>query len=272
MRWHTFIDWMHKGLAASVVFAMISCGQAEKLPTLHGEFTLAVDETMQPVIEECLRVYFSQYPEVEVDVKYLPEAEAMADFANGKATILLATREPDSVELVNFTREKIGVESYPIALETVYLVQKHMNIGLPIRLVHPHGGDSYLKLVPEDIRKERSMVMESPYTQLQHYLDAHQDYGTIAGAAWKHSQGTSLSFSNSMHFTPLKPPFPSTRIWYAINGEPRLGPGSGFIAFLRGVRGQKIIAKTHVTPAIPANRLVHLKGSDLVFAPETLVP
>jgi phosphate transport system substrate-binding protein len=55
--------------------------------------------------------------------------------------------------------------------------------------------------------------------------------------------------------------YPFIRDVYIINREPFVGLGSGFLAFVAGEKGQRIILKSKLVPATMPVRLVHIKKS-----------
>lgn len=53
--------------------------------------------------------------------------------------------------------------------------------------------------------------------------------------------------------------YPLARDVYALNREPRLGLGSGFVSYAAGPDGQRILLKSELLPAIAPVRIVELK-------------
>jgi phosphate transport system substrate-binding protein len=53
--------------------------------------------------------------------------------------------------------------------------------------------------------------------------------------------------------------YPLTRDVYAVNAEPRNGLATGFTAFLASDRGQRIILKSGIIPAIAPVRIVNVR-------------
>jgi phosphate transport system substrate-binding protein len=53
--------------------------------------------------------------------------------------------------------------------------------------------------------------------------------------------------------------YPLTRDIYIINAEPRNGLVTGFSAFVASDKGQRIILKSGVLPAIAPNRLINIR-------------
>jgi phosphate transport system substrate-binding protein len=55
--------------------------------------------------------------------------------------------------------------------------------------------------------------------------------------------------------------YPLTRVVYAINAEPRNGLATGFTSFLASDRGQRIILKSGIVPAIAPIRIVNVRDN-----------
>src|ERR1700733_194240 len=94
-------------MAMSVV--MVSCDDTPKHPdTLSkGVIDISVDETYQPVIDEELKVFDSSYPDAKITIHYKPEAECFKDYFDGKARIILVTRQLSNSEKELCEQKKI---------------------------------------------------------------------------------------------------------------------------------------------------------------------
>lgn len=243
----------------------ISCSSGEKLPTASGKFNLGVDETMKDAMQEILRVYYALYPDVNVNLIYLPETEIVNRFAKNELEIIVVSNVPDSLELLNFYTNKISVEHYPIAKEKiVFEVNRNTKTDEIKNIFINSINSSFLYFLDDSIKQKYVSVKENDaiIASLKNCLQC----ATIKGSATTITKGRFTNY--------IKPHtkfnIPEYRIWYAVNGEPNIGPGSGFVAFLRGVRGQKILSKCNLIPAIPPDILVNLKNTDLFFAPEKI--
>jgi len=109
-------------LAMSVV--MVSCDDTPKHPdTLSkGVIDISVDETYQPVIDEELKVFDSSYPDARITIHYKPEAECFKDYFDGKARIILVTRQLTKAEKDACEQRKIFTSSLPLARDAVAVI------------------------------------------------------------------------------------------------------------------------------------------------------
>lgn len=88
--------------------ALHSCDDAPKYPdtTGKGNIDISVDETYQPVIDEQLKVFDSSYPEARITVHYKSEAECFKDYFEGKARMILVTRDLTASEKEQLKQSK----------------------------------------------------------------------------------------------------------------------------------------------------------------------
>jgi hypothetical protein len=229
---------------------------------------------MQNVLEELLRVYRAQYPLVHATVAYCAAGDVLAVFGRGEATVALLDHVPDSLALRWYHRRKIGVEYYPIALEPwlwMHDANKATNAIQQVLITDAKGYEA-LWLESSGFLQRPPILIPSD-NSLLHALTQCTLCIAAVGASEFQTYYQSL-LPKDIIATPALDSAGNEayRVWYLLNGEPRVGPGSGFIAFARGVRGQKIIAKAGIKSAIPQDRLVQLHSDDLVFSPTNVQP
>ena len=84
----------------SISICAISCDDTPKPADTIGKGTIDIsaDETYKPVIDEQKKVFDSSYPEAHVNIHYKPEAECFKDYFEGKARLILVTRELSKTE------------------------------------------------------------------------------------------------------------------------------------------------------------------------------
>ena len=109
-------------MAMSVV--LVSCDDTPKHPdTLSkGVIDISVDETYQPVLEEELKVFDSSYPDAKITIHYKPEAECLKDYFDGKARIILVTRQLSKAEKDVCEQKKIFTSSLALARDAVAVI------------------------------------------------------------------------------------------------------------------------------------------------------
>lgn len=110
--------------ATAVVFA--ACGEDKKTgPTdtlTTGKIDISVDETYKPVIEQQLKVFDSSYPEAKVTANYKAEADCFKDLFDGKARIILVTRDLTKEEKAYAESKKIVTSSLPLVRDAIAVI------------------------------------------------------------------------------------------------------------------------------------------------------
>ncbi len=138
-------------IAVATVFA--ACGDSSRKPqdTLSsGTVDISVDETYMPVIEEQLKVFRSSFPDATVNVHYKPESECFKDLFEGRAKVILVTRQLHPEEKPAYEQKKIVTHSLAVAKDAVAVI------------VNPAAEDSLLSL--SQIRGILTGVYKKKYT------------------------------------------------------------------------------------------------------------
>lgn len=104
---------------------LTGCGDAPDKPSdtlSSGTIDISVDETYKPIIEQQLIVFDSSFPEANINAHYKPESQCIEDFLNGKAKMILVTRELSAEETKLLQEKKIIPTSLPIAKDAVAII------------------------------------------------------------------------------------------------------------------------------------------------------
>lgn len=106
---------------------VVSCDDTPKHPdTLSkGVIDISVDETYQPVVDEQKKVFDSSYPEAKITIHYKPEAECFKDYFDGKARIILVTRDLSKAEKDLCEQKKIFPTSVSLARDAVAVIMNN---------------------------------------------------------------------------------------------------------------------------------------------------
>lgn len=99
-----------------------------------GAIDISADETFQPVIDEQKKVFDSSYPDAHITIHYKPEAECFKDYFEGKARIILVTRELSQQEKELCTQKKMFPSWEALASDGIAVV------------VHKESADSLLDM------------------------------------------------------------------------------------------------------------------------------
>lgn len=120
------------GICLICMFAVIGCGndkdnKAPKDTMVSGTIDISVDETYRPVIEQQLKVFDSSFPDAHINVKYKSESECIKDYMDGKARLILITRDLSPDEIKVLENKKVVSTAMPIAKDAVAIIVNNSN-------------------------------------------------------------------------------------------------------------------------------------------------
>lgn len=103
-------------------------GSGEKRSNTAGDITIAVDETLSPVLEEELKVFHADYPEANITPMYISEQEAIRALLLDSAVVAIATRGLTPEEETQFrNKHQYTPRSQKIAVDAVALILNNDN-------------------------------------------------------------------------------------------------------------------------------------------------
>jgi len=154
-------------LLLSVSVIMVSCGDntpkhADNLA--KGTIDISADETYQPVIEEELKVFDSSYPDAHITINYKPEAECFKDYFDGKARIILVTRELSKAEKELCAEKKIFPTSEALAGDGIAVIVN--NVSPDTLLDH----DALVGILTGTYKKKYTVVFDNQGSSTVRYI------------------------------------------------------------------------------------------------------
>lgn len=87
-----------------------------------GYIKISVDETYQPVMEQAVAVFMSNYPDAHIEVEYKPEAECFKDYLNDTTRVIFVSRLLTEAEKAYAKQENIVSRSLPLARDALAFV------------------------------------------------------------------------------------------------------------------------------------------------------
>jgi phosphate transport system substrate-binding protein len=155
----------------------------------------------------------------------------------------------------------------------------------PIRVIFDNEKSSIANFLVDSICKgkfDKSNVFALEYNRdVIEYTATHGDVLGFIGVSWISNRDDSLHLSfhkrikvmavsqdpipnSDNSYKPYQAYmvdniYPLTRNIYMINSEPRNGLATGFSAFLAGDKGQRIILKSGILPAVAPTRVVNVR-------------
>ncbi len=151
----------------AIVATLIACNEEKNKPTdtlTTGELRISVDETYQPVINEQLKVFHSNFPEASVNAEFKSENDCFRDLYEGTARVILVTRDINEEERAAFKDNKIVTQSLDVAKDAVAII------------VHPESADSMLRvdqiksILTGEYEKEYTVVFDNQGSSTVRYI------------------------------------------------------------------------------------------------------
>jgi phosphate transport system substrate-binding protein len=298
-----------------LILIWVGCGEASKQTdkATRGEITVAVDESLRPIMEAQKAVFESIYPEAKLNMVFTNEYDAINMLATDSARIAIVTRELREEEKDNLNKLKIKPRYTDIAYDAIALIANNDNPHMLFtkdQLAKVLSGeyktwkDLNPKLDDADIR----VVFDSPKSGATRMLKdsllngselsencfavngnvAVMDYVKenkyalgLIGVSWISDQDdtTSVQFTKDVKILEMVPLDPSTAeapamgpfqayialkqypLWrrvMVVSRETRVGLGTGFASFIASDRGQRIMLKAGLVPALAPIRIVQV--------------
>ena len=89
---------------------------------LVGTLSVAVDESIYPLVEEQVEVFSSAYPNAQVKLIVKPELLAVRDLLANTATVAILSRELDETERDYFAKRSIIPRVFPVWTDAMVLL------------------------------------------------------------------------------------------------------------------------------------------------------
>lgn len=287
------MQWLKRILPVFVTGLILTACESGKdnKPTdtlSSGSIDISVDETYQPIIEEELKVFDSSFPEAHIKASYKPESECVRDFIDGKARLILITRDLSLNEKQVLEQKKIVATLLPLAKDAIAVIlnneSKDTVLGISqlkgiltgtynkkYTVVFDNQGSSTVRYMLDSLipgEKLGSGVYAAKGNEaVIDYVAKNPDAIGFIGVSYvsDFSDPEGLAFINKVKIATImndslqqsfKPyqayiaqrAYPLTRNLYYINRETYPGLGTGFANFLARERGQLIFKQSRLFP------------------------
>ena len=286
-----------------ILVTVFSCSKkdpnAPKSDTItEGNTSILVDETLLPIIEDQVAVFESDY---NSKIALLPqsEKESILSLTNGKADIVVLSRELNKEEQAVFKQKKIVPRSTPFAIDAIaFIKNKKSNDTLIV-----------LKDMVDFIKGNKSaikgLVFDNPNSSTVRYLcelagvTALPEAGVfsfktnedvikyvaendgmigVVGNNWLYQPKPqmqkyvdainilSVKGTNSNEYVfpsqdnVAKRIYPLARVLFIVNCQGYDGLGMGFASFIAGEKGQRIILKSGLAPMREPSRNIRIRN------------
>lgn len=118
------------GCALFIAFLLQACGPADKdrASNTAGSMRLSVDATLEPLIEQEIRVFTADYPNAEITPRYVSEQEAIRDVMLDSAMAAVTTRPLTEKQKEQFlAKYRFNPREEIIAVDAVALILNKSN-------------------------------------------------------------------------------------------------------------------------------------------------
>lgn len=268
--------------------------QRDDVPT-KGDILIVADEDAQRIIEAQLLVFQSIYADATVRVRYLPESDLRVAMRNDSVRVVFTSTLPGAEEVAFFRSRNLFPDDVPVLTDAIAVVKgpgasvDSISVEEIKQALTGKGGT---RVLVEDARSGvlRSVVdsllagdagalknvaaVEGADSLLARLARTPNAIGLIAFAHISDlddpacralrermtlcrvsSKGSAIAPNQS---TLADGQYPLRRKLYAVLKEGKTGLGTGFVSFVAGHKGQRIILKSGLAPQTVPGRDVEL--------------
>lgn len=290
-----------KVLSALIVLVSItwSCNNTNKKQQsdtiLTGKLSIAVDESLQPIVEDQQAVFENTY-NAKLQLLPLSENEILQSLVDKKVNTAVMARALTAQERKYFQSKTIYPKETPIAIDAVTLIrnkiEKDTLIALEDLKLFFEGDRTKVKgLVFDNLNSstvsfllkkfnlqklpEKDIYSFKNNNEVIKYVSENSNMIGIIGLNWlvqpsseveqyidKISVLSVKDFAKTQYIYPsqenlVTKSYPLARDLYFINCQGYEGLGIGFASFIAGERGQRIILKSGLAPVkLPSRKIV----------------
>lgn len=278
-------------LAIIAAVSLTACEDDTHKPTdtlSTGNIEISVDETYEPIIKEQLKVFDSSFPDAHIKATYKPESDCIKDFMDGKARLILVTRELNANEKQVLEQKKVVPTSLAVAKDAVALIVNKKNADTILSaaqikgiltgtynkkytVVFDHQGSSTVRyvldsLIPGQKLGANVFAAKSNKAVVDYVKDNEEAIGFVGmsyisdmedpdGLAFIGDVKVIAVYNDSLN-RPYQPYqayiapnwYSLTRNLYYIHRETYPGLATGFANFLSRERGQLIFKQARLFP------------------------
>ena len=290
-------------LSAVLLVIVFSCTKkdpnAPKSDTIiEGKTTILVDETLLPIIEDQLAVFENNYNS-KITLFPQSEKESIISLANGKADIVILSRELNKEEQAVFKNKKIVPRSTPFAIDAIAFIKNKKSNDTLIAindvvdfikgknnnikgLVFDNPNSSTVRYLCE-LAGVNSLPQENVFSfktneDVIKYIAKNDGMIGVVGINWlyqpkpemqKHVDLVNIlsvkSTNSSDYIYPsqdnvAKRKYPLARVLFIVNCQGYEGLGMGFGSFITGEKGQRIILKSGLAPMREPSRNIRIRN------------
>lgn len=285
------------GFLSFVLIALVSCNKTKDTnqeSILKGKATLYVDETFQPIMEDEIEIFESNY-EAKIKLVAKSENEIIVALAKDSSNLAVLSRPLNKQEMKFFNSKKIIPKITPIATDAIaFVANKRSNDSLvalkdvvsflkgqasPIKgLVFDNLNSSTVRFFTtlaeiKELPKKNIYSFETNNEVIQFVAENNGLIGVV-GLNWLTQPSAKMQsvvdqltvmnvkgLNQNNYFAPdqnniAEKKYALARDLYIVNCQGYSGLGMGFASFVAGDIGQRIILKSGLMPTkVPPRKL-----------------
>ena len=122
------------GMVLTLAGGLAGCNRTDKNGNLQvddtpttGQLPISVDETFAPVLTAEVDTFQKLYRYAKVTAEYAPEEDVMRDLLNGKARVVVLSRELNATERAAFEKEKIVPRTVRVGTDGLAIIVNPAN-------------------------------------------------------------------------------------------------------------------------------------------------
>lgn len=281
-----------------VILAAISCKDKEegRETVLTGEATVAVDESILPIMQDQVEVFQDAY-KATINLKASSESEVVNALMQDSVQIAVLARDLSDTELGVFKNRKVTPKVTKFAIDAIALIAnkssndtiialsdvvsflKGENIAGVDGIVFDNLNSSIARQILEmaNIGKEipKNVFSFKTNEEVVKYVSENKGMIGVIGINWILQPSPNMQkYIDNVHILSVKGlnsdkyiaptqnnlaerSYPLARDLFIVNIQGRAGLGMGFASFVAGERGQRIILKAGLLPTrMPGRNLI----------------
>jgi phosphate transport system substrate-binding protein len=254
----------------------------QETPT-SGNIKIEADESFKPIVEAQLATFTTLYKYAHITPVYKAENELVADFLNDSVKVIVTSWAPTEEQKKTLLEAQTVVRTNVVAYDALALVLNKNNKDSLLIFDNTHSGNiRYFRekfKLPQQLASNFYAVNNNP--EVVEYVSKSPGAVGILSVNWISDKEDSLSvsFTKKIKVAAVSLPYLDKELFYMpVQGsiydktypfvrevnicsrESFTGLGSGFVSFVSGEKGQRIILKSGLVPATMPIRIIQVKN------------
>ena len=273
-------------LLAILMLAGCQENKTQEQTTTSGKFRIVADETIRGPLEAGLEVFLIRYSDISAETSFHNEADAVAQFLAGEADLLWIGRKLDPAEIEQITAQQTPYQPYLVASDAICMLcgpaneiscySQNGRLGFtgstPPILIVPDNPSGISKFLKDSVRWSNDSMPDTYAAEgIDSALLTQQKYSQSICMMGQTDASEAIKSDTTLRILPIicddtachpvqedlsSKKYPLSRDIWLISREKGLGPAGGFVSFMTGETGQRILLKEGLLPVYLPSREV----------------